>query len=423
MDHLVLVVVALAVIGFGLVSERLQRSVVTPPMVFVLIGLAVSGPALGLIDFSRGTELIEGVAELTLVLLLFTDASRIRVDLLRREHDLPVRLLAIGLPLTMVTGTLAGLMLLPDLTVWQAAVLAVILAPTDAALGQAVVSSPRVPARIRQALNVESGLNDGIALPVLLFALSAASADPGGGAASWLLFGARQVVVGPAVGIAVGYVGGRAVAWGIRSGWMSEPSQELSSLGLSVLAYGGAELLGGNGFLAAFSAGLTIGNTADSICARVYEFAEAEGQLLTLVTFLIFGGAMVWPALSEIDARALLYATASLTLVRMVPVLVSVLGHGLRLDTILFLGWFGPRGVASILYALLVVEGAAAGWRAEVFAVVMVTVLMSVVAHGLTAWPGARWYAARSEVMTAEDGVAELKPVTEMPVRLPLRAA
>lgn len=414
MHSLAFVVIALGILGFGLISRRVQTSVLTPPIVFVALGLAVSE----ILDLDLGENLVHTLAELTLVLVLFTDASRIDLKLLRRQHDLPVRLLALGMPLTVVAGTLAAVWLFPGLTFWEAALLAAVLAPTDAALGQAVVSSPKVPVRIRQALNVESGLNDGIALPLVLVVMSACASTVAGqgGTSYWLQFAALQVTLGPLAGIAVGWLGGRLVEWGTRKGWMSDAFQHLSALGLALLAYAGAELIHGNGFIAAFVAGLTLGNTANSICTRLVEFAEAEGQLLTLLVFLIFGATMVPGIFAHLSWPAVVYAVLSLTVLRMLPVAMSLAGAGLRGSTVLFLGWFGPRGIASILFGLLVVEGSVLIDRDEIFQVVVITVLLSVVAHGVTAYPGSVWYSRHAE--TLHESAAEHKHVTEMPVRI-----
>ena len=402
MSTLGLAVVALFVVGFGLVSKRIQTTVVTAPMVFVLFGVAIGPGGFGLLDVALDSPAVRLLAELTLVLVLFTDAARIDLVRLRREHNIPVRLLGIGLPLTVLVGTLTGVALLSELTLWEALVLAVILAPTDAALGQAVVSSSRVPVRIRQALNVESGLNDGLALPFLLFR-----------------FALFQVVLGPVVGAAVGYFGGRLVSWGGRREWMSDAFRDLAALGLALLAYAGAEVVGGNGFIAAFTAGLTLGNTARSLCSSLYEFAEAEGQLLMLLSFLVFGAVMVGPALDGLGLASVFYALSSLTLVRMVPVWLSLTGLGLEPATRAFLGWFGPRGIASILYGLLLLEGSQLDHQGAVFGVTMLTILLSVFLHGITAWPGVRWYGGWAESMKDEPDQPEMRPVSEMPVRLP----
>ena len=419
MSTLSLAVVALFILGFGLVSKRIQTTVVTAPMIFVLFGVLV-GPGLGLVNVALDSPAVQLLAELTLVLVLFTDAARIDLARLRREHNIPLRLLGVGLPLTILAGTVAGVALLGELTLGEALVLAIILAPTDAALGQAVVSSARVPVRIRQALNVESGLNDGLALPVLLFAISlAAMVENATEGAFWLRFAFLQVVLGPVVGTAVGYLGGRLVSRAVRTGRMSDSFRDLSALGLALLAYAGAEVVGGNGFIAAFTAGLALGNTARSLCSSLYEFAEAEGQLLMLLSFLVFGAVMVGPTLDGLGPAAVLYALASLTLVRMVPVWLALSGLGLEPTTRVFLGWFGPRGIASILYGLLLLERSELDHEGTVFGVTMLTILLSVFLHGITAWPGVRWYGGWAERMSDEPDMPEMQPVSEMPVRFP----
>ena len=297
---------------------------------------------------------------------------------------------------------------------------AAILAPTDAALGQAVVSSPKVPVRIRQALNVESGLNDGIALPVVLFfihlaAVSESIIDAG----YWFDFATHQLVLGPVVGAAVGFGGGRLVEWGGRSRWMSHNFQQISAIALSLLAFAGAEAVEGNGFIAAFVAGLVLGNTAKQACTCLIEFAEAEGQLLTLSAFFVFGVAEIGPTIGALTVPLVLYAVLSLTLIRMVPVSLSLLGTGLRAPTHVFLGWFGPRGLASILYIFLVLEESGLQGGDEIFTVVMCTVLLSIFAHGMSAWPASNWYARHAERRREiEPDCAEAKPVEEMPVRV-----
>ncbi len=418
MDTSAFAVIALFIVMFGLVSGRVQKTIVSPPMIFVLFGLLLSNRVLGLIEVSAENEFIHTLAELTLVLVLFTDASRIDLGVLRREHNFPIRLISIGMPLTMVTGALLAALIFKTLTLWEAFVLGVILAPTDAALGQAVIGLPKVPVRIRQTLNIESGLNDGIALPFLLFFLSIAGAanqtEPAG---YWVRFVLMQILLGPLVGIVVGYFGGKLVARGTRAGWITHSFQDLSALGLSVLAFALAELVGGNGFIAAFAAGLILGNTSRAICTCLFDFGESEGQLLTLLTLMIYGAVMVLPALDHINGPIVLYSILSLTVVRVLPVAISLIGVRLQWDSVLFLGWFGPRGIASILYGLLVLGKVNIDGREEIFTITITTVLLSVFAHGLTALPGANWYAARTERMKEEPDMPELASVTEMPVR------
>jgi NhaP-type Na+/H+ or K+/H+ antiporter len=419
MEPALLAAVAAALLLYGAVSRRLERSILTPPMFFVAVGWALGEHGLGWFDVSVQSSVIHWLAELTLVIVLFTDAARIDLSCLRREGALPARLLGIGLPLTIAAGTFAALLVLPGFGVFEALLLAAMLAPTDAALGQAVVSSPLVPVRIRQTLNVESGLNDGIALPVVLIlaSLAGATEGEGDGASYWIRFATLQIVLGPLVGVAVGWLGGRLVERAARSGWINGAFERLSVLGVAVLAFAGATLLGGNGFIAAFVAGLALGNTARTVCSCLYEFGEAEGQLLTLLVFLIFGGAMVPEALAHADGRAFLYAALSLTIVRMLPVMLSLLGAGLRPASVAFLAWFGPRGLASILFALVVVEAGQLASGRQLETIVVLTVFLSTLLHGISAYPLARRYGAFVATLRSR-ATAERQPASELPVRV-----
>jgi NhaP-type Na+/H+ or K+/H+ antiporter len=332
---------------------------------------------------------------------------------LRDEFGLPVRLLGIGLPLTILAGALIGKLVLPNLTWLEAAALGAILAPTDAALGQAVVSAPSVPLRIRQALNVESGLNDGIALPVVLIfaALGSMGGGEGRSAADWVQFAALQVTLGPLAGVTVAWIGGRLITWSDSREWMDGRFARLAGISLALLSFASAELIGGNGFIAAFVAGMTLGNSQRGKCEYLYSFLEAEGQLLALLVFLLLGLSFAWPTLAESDGTMWLYAGLSLTVVRMVPVAISMIGTGLRPPSVLFLGWFGPRGLASLLFAILILEEAALPHGQLVFNVVILTVLGSVFAHGMSAAPAATWYGKLAS--DASRCPAEHKTVTE----------
>lgn len=392
-----LAVIALGVFCFALVSRRMEAEILTAPMAFTALGLALGGAGLGLIDLPVGRPFVDGLAEVTLALVLFTDAARINVSRLGREHGLPLRMLSVGLPLTILAGTGAALLLFPDLGPWDAALLAVILAPTDAALGQAVVMNRRVPVRIRQALNVESGLNDGLVFPVLLIVVSFAAGTGGTGLGEGASLFARNLLLGPALGGLIGVAGALALEHMNARGWVTPVFLRLSVLALAVLAFAGAETLGGNGFLAAFVAGLLVGTRAPATRKALEDFGEAEGQLLSLLVFLLFGALVLPAALPRVAPVDLLYGVLSLTVLRMLPVVVSLAGLRLHGRTLAFLGWFGPRGLASILYLLIVVEGYDLTTHDDLTVTVCVTVLMSIVAHGVTAAPLARAYGRRME--------------------------
>ena len=402
---------------YALISRRAERSPLTPPLFFLAAGCLFGPGVLQWFELDIARTAVHGLGEFALVLVLFTDASRIDLSCLRREENVPIRLLGIGLPLCIVLGALGALWLLPSLALPEALLLAAILAPTDAALGQAVVSSPLLPVRIRQSLNVESGLNDGIALPLVLMFASLAESVGGVGGGHWLQFALLQVTLGPLAGVAVGVAGGRLVDRAVEAGWINEAFEHLAVLGLAGLAFAGAEAIGGNGFIAAFVAGLALGNTARGTCERLHAFGEAEGQLLTLLVFGVFGALYVPAAFEQADARALLYVIGSLTVFRMLPVALSLFGLGLRIPTLLFLGWFGPRGLASIVFTLMVVEESVFPSSERVQVIVVLTVFFSALLHGVTAYPLARRYGEWLE-RRCESDEPELTTVPEMPVRL-----
>lgn len=417
-----LVVLALFLLLFGSVSGRLRTTLLTAPMVFVLFGMAIGLAGFGLFAFDFDSEVFAMITEITLVLVLFADAARIDLRSLLREQDLPIRMLTIGLTLTIVVGTWLALVLFAEFSLWEAAILATILTPTDAALAQSVISSPKLPVRVRQALNVESGLNDGIALPLLMLFLVLSGHFTGHRDANLALFAAMQLLLGPLVGAAVGFLGGKLLLTCHRRGWIDHSFLSLSAIALAILAFSGAELVGGNGFIAAFAAGFTIGNTAREVCMTLYHFAEAEGQLLVLFVFVVFASSMVPAVLPLLTWQMLIYALLSLSVVRMLPVALSLLGTKLMWETHVLLGWFGPRGIASIIYVLIVLGDAELPGQTTILAVSVVTILASVLLHGVSAVPLTRWYARMVEDMKREGeaetlAMPEMKSVSEMRTR------
>lgn len=378
--------IAAAVFAFAMFSRAASRSVVSAPMVFTAVGLLVGGEGLGLFTADLEGEAVSILVEATLVMVLFTDASRIDLGDLRRDAWLPGRLLGLGLPLALVLGTIAALVVLPGLSLAEAALLAAVLAPTDAALGQAVVSDGRLPVRLRQGLNVESGLNDGIMVPVITVLLALSAVDEGG-PDSWALFVAGQLGFGLGVGLLCGLGGGWLLERRNAQSAIDGVFRQLGVLSVAAAAYCGAELLGGNGFVAAFVAGLSFGRVARTTRNEMVDFTDDEGQLLTASTFLIFGALFAGSALASLTWSSLLYAGLSLLVVRTAAVLLALWRSGTLLSTRMFIGWFGPRGLASILFALLVLEQVDGAAGETVFATATLTILLSVFAHGITANP------------------------------------
>jgi NhaP-type Na+/H+ or K+/H+ antiporter len=398
-----LAVLASVIFVFGLVSRRLEGTVLTAPLVFVAAGVILGPAGFGLVEFGLDDHTVLLLGEIALAIVLFTDAARINLSALRQNEGLPLRLLGIGMPLTIVLGTVVAALVLTNLTFWEAAIVATVLAPTDAALGQAVVSNPRVPVRVRQALNVEAGLNDGLSVPFLaLFLTLAVAQEELQPASYWIRFALEQVGLGVLVGVGVGLAGGWLVSRASKREWMTDSSQRLALLALAIIAWALADQIGGNGFIAAFVGGLAVGPTVERGGEQLIRFTEAEGQLLNLSVFFVFG-VLVIGLIQALSWEVALYALLSLTLIRMLPVAASLVGTRLRGVSMLFAGWFGPRGLASIVLGLIVVEEAPllAG-REEIELVVALTVLLSVLLHGATAAPLSAAYARKVEGMAAD---------------------
>ena len=392
-----LAIVALALLGVAAVSRRLQGTPVTPAMVFVAAGVLVGPQVLDGIDVESSSATVRALAEATLALVLFCDASRVDLRTLRRAAGLPLRLLGIGLPLTIALGTVAAAALFGQLTVQEALILAVVLAPTDAALGQAVVTEPRVPPRIRQALNVESGLNDGICVPLLFAAVAVADVESeiseGRSPATLLV---EEIGFGIVGGVVGGLVVAAIVVHAGRRNLIDDAWRQVIPAAGAALAYGTASALGGSGFIAAYVAGVTFRLAIRRDPGEINEFSEHVGNVLNGVTFVLFGAILLGPALDELSWELAVYALLSLTLVRMLPVAVAMLGTRARAPTLGFVGWFGPRGLASIVFAVIVIEESSLPHEHLLVLAIYVTVGLSVLAHGLTAAPladrYARWY-------------------------------
>jgi NhaP-type Na+/H+ or K+/H+ antiporter len=388
-----LAVLAAVVLAYTLVSRRLELSAISAPMVFVAAGIVAGSDVLDLVELDATHGTAFHVAELTLAVLLFADAARIDLRSLRADAGLPGRLLGIGMPLTILLGIAAGAAFLTELDFWEAAIVAAVLAPTDAALGLPVVSDPRVPERMRRGLSVESGLNDGLSVPFLALFLAIAADQTVPEAREWLGFAAEQIGLGTLIGVAVGGGGVWLLQRSVARRLTTPLYEQFGVLALAVLAFLLADEAGGNGFIAAFVGGLAAGRVAAGSDERIFEFTEEQGQLLSLAVFFIFGVAAI-PFLGDAGLGIVAYAMLSLTLVRMIPVAVAVAGMGFDRASTAFMGWFGPRGLASIILALVVAEEEPELPALEVILATMtVTVLASVVLHGLTAVPLVRAYA------------------------------
>lgn len=392
-----LALVALAILSYTLLAVRLDRWSISGPMVLVTAG-AIIGPAgVGAVSTPASSEAVRVLAELTLALLLFTDASTIGLWDAGSIARLPARLLAIGLPLTIAAGALVGWLLFPSLGLGFALLVGSILAPTDAALSLPVLLDRAIPVRIRRVINIESGLNDGIATPFVTLFLAVLIAEESTGPQHWLITAGLEILLAVVVAVVVGGVGGRLMVGARGLGWASAASESLAVVALGILAYAGATAVGGNGFVAAFVAGI-IFRTATARSEPSVEFAESLGLAASYIVWVIFGVALAGPVIAAgINPAVIVYAALSLTIVRFGPVALALIGTRLRPETVALIGWFGPRGLASVVFLLVAFDdlGPAHPASAALLSVVTWTVLLSVFAHGLSAGPIGGLYGRR----------------------------
>jgi sodium/hydrogen antiporter len=394
---------------YAIVSRRLEQTPFTAPILFTAAGMLTFPTLAELIRAGVNANIFLRLAQIGLVLLLFTDGSRTNLSGLRKISSLPERLLSTGMLLTLLLGAIAARLVFPYLSIWEAGILAAILAPTDAGLGQVIVNSPRVPMRIREALKVEAGLNDGLSVPFLLFFMTLAAAKVEGGAASLLQFIVEQLGLGAAVGVGIGFMGGWCLSLASRRRWMAESFQQIGVVALPLLCLVVSEMVGASMFIAAFVAGLAVQIRFREAGKHSVKFAEEWGQLFNLSVFFLFGMFVIrdWPRLNQ---AFWVYALLSLTVVRMVPVAVALIGTHLSSASIVFMGWFGPRGLASIVLGLVYLEQELQlpGEPTIRLAVIM-TVALSIFLHGLSALPGIRLYSQK--ISSLEDSAPERQDV------------
>jgi len=395
-----LITIAVILILYGAVCKPLGARGITSAMTFTAAGLCVGTSALKLVNIHLESIAAERFCELALVFLLFSDSTRIDLAGLRRHLGWPSRLLLIGLPLTIVAGLGAGLLVFPGIALASAFVLSTMVCATDAALGQRVVSDKSVPARVRQALDVESGLNDGLAVPFFLVAVDLSLAKLATGVTAAVLRNvAEQIGWGLAAGLGAGALAGLLLRLADDRGWLEGQWRQILPLLAALLAYLVALRLGGSGFIAAFTGGMTFGHLSRRHDLPVTSLNEDVGGTLAAATWVGFGALVVGMLLPQVNWQVVGYAALSLTLVRMVPVAIAMLGTGARLATVAFMGWFGPRGLASIVFALIALDEGIPDQRV-LLTTVMMTILLSVFLHGLSSVPlvaaYSRWYAAHT---------------------------
>ena len=392
-----LALIALFTLVYSSVAGAVERTWISGPIVFTCFGLLVGPLGLDLLSWETDGETIRSLAEVTLAMVLFTDAAGADMSVLKKTAGLPARLLLIGLPLTIVLGFGVGVLLVDSLSLFTIALLATMLAPTDAALGKAVVTNESVPDEIRQGLNVESGLNDGICVPIL-FVFLALALDKAGDAGPWTLaikLVVEEIGIGLAVGLLLTLAAAKLLKTALRRKWLTPTWIQIPVVALALSCFAVAQLLGGSGFIAAFSGGLLFGALAKTERDQFLLAAEGTGDTLALITWVIFGSAVVGQAIGHFSWLILIYALLSLTVIRMLPVFVALAGSGISTEGKLFIGWFGPRGLASIVFAVIVLDSKLP--NADLVAMtVTCTIILSIIAHGISANPLVAAFAAKT---------------------------
>ena len=412
-----LVIFLIIVVIYTVVAVWLGRRSITMPMFFLAVGALIGANGLGYLNISLSSETVRLLVEITLALLLFADSSTLKLHQLKDDAGLPARLLGVALPLIIILGGLLAFVLFPQEGLGFALLIGAILAPTDAALGLAIFTNRRVPVRIRRALNVESGLNDGIATPFVTLFTALAVAELTQKLTGWLAFAMLDIAIAVAVGGVLGMSGGWLFAVAMRRRLTSRATEQIGTLALGLAIYFSSIALGGNGFIAAFVGGLFFSYVTRQRQHHAVEFTEAAGTLLSLFVWTIFGSILVIPLFTVFNPLALLYAVLSLTLIRMLPVALSLVGTHFRRDTKLVMGWLGPRGLASVVFTLIAFESFQEIARPyqTLFAIAGWTILLSVVLHGFSGLPLARWYANR--LKTAPASIPELLEVPDLEPR------
>ena len=381
-------ILAVFALLYSLVAGRLERTPITGPIVFILFGITAGPLGFGWLTLDITRQELRILADLTLALVLFIDAANADKSVLKRHAAIPLRMLLFGLPMTIALGAGVGMLLFDELGIWELAILATMLTATDAALGKAVITNKAVPARIREGLNVESGLNDGICVPLLFvfIVLAEAKGVEGQGTSLMLTYMVKEIGIGLVVGLSITAMGAWLMNVCCERGWITEVWEQLPVIMLALICFTVAQSLHGSGYIAAFAGGILFGTLAKESTHELVLDAEGLAETLAMFTWIVFGAAFINRVYELITWQAFAYAVLSLTVVRMLPVILSLTGTGEKTESKIFLAWFGPRGFASIVFAIIVLNTSLPG-APQMAVVVVCTIILSVFAHGITANP------------------------------------
>jgi NhaP-type Na+/H+ or K+/H+ antiporter len=379
-------------------SGVMRGTVLSASVLSVALGVALA--ATDVVHVDAGDQAIVELVELALILTLFSDGMFVERELLRRHWSPVARSLVIAMPITMVLLALAAKALFGTLSWPEAFLLAAVLSPTDPVVTSVVVTSRLVPSSVRHTLNLESGLNDGLALPFVLFflVLAAPGGDPAGEAAKLV----GEALVGAGVGIALGALGGR-LHHHLPRGGLTSRYEGIYSLGFALIAFGLSEVTIGNGLIAAFVCGIAMGATERQVPQGFVDFVENASTIFQVLTFFVFGALIVATGFDHSIPPLVVFVAFALLFARPAAVLLSFARTGIPRPQKLFVAWFGPKGVASMLFALFVLKSNVSD-HGLIFDIAAIVIISSIVAHGLTDTVGARWLAQRVGLEEPQEG-------------------
>ncbi|GIU53218.1 sodium:proton antiporter [Shewanella sp. KT0246] len=394
--YLELAILAVFAFSYSLIAGRVETSMISGPMVFVVVGFILGPSVLGWLGGEFGNNGMRVFADLTLAVVLFCDASNSNLSVLKKYISIPTRMLLYGLPGAIALGFLVGYLLFPNLTVYEIAALATMLAATDAALGKAVVSSPIVPSKLREGLNIESGLNDGICVPILFVFLALAAGSVAEGQVSHIAFTylLEELGIGLMVGLSASFIAAKLIKYSYQKNWITDIWSQNIVLSLALCCFAISQELHGSGYIAAFSGGLLFGHLMKDVKHKMILPTEGIGEILALLTWMLFGAIVIGSAFESFTWTMLIYALLSLTLVRMLPIFLALGRKGENIPTRIFLGWFGPRGLASIVFVIIMLERDLPGGDFMAMTVIC-TVFISLIVHGVSAKPMSKWISTR----------------------------
>lgn len=385
-------VLTLLVLAYAVVSGLVVRWYVAPALIFIAAGLLLGPSGFGILEIAPDTDTFTIVAQLALTVILFNQAAELDLrTVLRRGHE-SFRLILIGIPLTIGLGTVTALLVLPVMPVWEAVCLAAIVAPLEVTLIEALLEDRRIPERVRHALAVESGCYDGFALAALFAALALASNRSEAAPSGWGWFLIRAELLSLGAGALVGVIGGLLITRSFQRGWIGDTWAQLATVAVALLCFQVGEMFHGSGFVAAFAGGLASAVVAQRTGTHVpRQVSDAAGHLLELLVFAMFGAAAVVMGWRDADWRVVVFAVVAVFVVRVIAVWIALLRTDVPTRSRLFLGWFGPRGIGTLVLGLLVVKEGAIEQTDLITQTVVVSVTLSLVVHSLTAPLGIWW--------------------------------